>query len=70
MKTKDDSEVGTPALQALLTSSEVAKILRVDRSTLSRWRSQGNGPRVIWLGTGCPRYRHSDVLAWLDGIAS
>ena len=69
MKSKKPA-ADAPALEALLTTVEVAQMLRVDRSTLSRWRSQGLGPRVIWLGVGCPRYRRSDVQDWLEGIAS
>jgi hypothetical protein len=33
----------------LLTTAEVAALLKVNRSTLSRWRSVGIGPRVTWL---------------------
>ena len=28
----------------------VAKVLRVDRSTMKRWRWDGTGPPVTWLG--------------------
>jgi predicted site-specific integrase-resolvase len=35
-------------LSELMTTAEVASLLRVDRSTLSRWRSSGSGPRVTW----------------------
>ena len=41
---------------ALLTTDEVAELLRVNRSTLSRWRSSGLGPRVTWLSPTVPRY--------------
>ena len=57
-------------IPALLTTTEVAKILRVDRSTLSRWRSEGIGPKVIWLGAASPRYRRVDLLAYLEREAS
>jgi hypothetical protein len=36
-------------LPRLMTTAEVASVLRVDRSTLSRWRSSGLGPRVTWV---------------------
>ncbi len=42
----------------------------VNRSTLSRWRAQGVGPRVYWLGKATPRYREEDVLAWLERNAA
>jgi len=57
-------------MPVLLTSAEVAKILRVDRSTLSRWRSEGVGPKVVWLGTSTPRYRRADLLNYLTREAS
>ena len=57
-------------LPQMLRSSEVAKALGVDPATLSRWRSQGVGPRVYWLGKGCPRYREQDVLDWLERHAA
>ena len=53
-------------LPRMLNSTQVAQALGVDPSTLSRWRSQGVGPRVYWLAKSCPRYREDDVLEWLD----
>ncbi len=57
-------------LPKMLNSNEVAQALGVNRSTVSRWRSQGVGPRVYWLGKACPRYREADVLEWLERNAS
>ena len=57
-------------LPRMLNSTQVAQALGVNPSTLSRWRSEGVGPRVYWLGTASPRYREDDVLAWLEGVAS
>ncbi|MGY4721648.1 helix-turn-helix transcriptional regulator [Naumannella halotolerans] len=57
-------------LPVLMTSAEVAKVLKVDRSTLSRWRTAGQGPRVTWLSPSVPRYQRDDVLSWLhDQVA-
>jgi excisionase family DNA binding protein len=50
---------------ALLTEAELAGELRVSRRTLQRWRMEGRGPRWIRVGKA-PRYRRSDVQAWLD----
>jgi predicted DNA-binding transcriptional regulator AlpA len=49
----------------LLTTAEVAALLKVNRSTLSRWRSVGIGPRVTWLTANIPRYQRADVVEWL-----
>jgi predicted DNA-binding transcriptional regulator AlpA len=49
----------------LLTTAEVAALLKVNRSTLSRWRSAGAGPRVTWLTANIPRYQRADVVEWL-----
>jgi hypothetical protein len=57
-------------LQALLTTGEVADLLKVNRSTLSRWRSCGLGPRVTWLSPTVPRYQRTDVADWLRRVAA
>ena len=57
-------------LPQLLNSTQVAKALGVNPSTLCRWRAQGVGPRVYWLGRSCPRYREDDVLDWLERNAA
>ena len=57
-------------LPVLMTTNQVARALRVNPSTLCRWRSVGHGPRVVWLSPSCPRYRRSDVEAWLARSAS
>ena len=54
----------------LMTTSEVARLLRVDRSTISRWRTSGTGPPVTWLSPTTPRYQRAHVLAWLHQAAS
>lgn len=58
------------AIPRMLRSAEVAELLGVNPSTLSRWRTEGKGPRVYWLGPATPRYREDEVLAWLDGTAA
>lgn len=52
---------------SLLTTSEVCDILSVSAPTLSRWRSQGIGPKWVDLGERMPRYRLEDVTAWVEG---
>lgn len=55
---------------ALMKSSEVASYLSVSQATLSRWRTFKTGPTWINLGNlkdPIPRYRQSDLDAWLGG---
>ncbi len=49
----------------LLTSEELAGLLKVPVATLYRWRYQGTGPTAIRVGRHL-RYRRRDVIAWLD----
>lgn len=58
------------SLPALLTSAEVAAWLKVNRSTLSRWGTDGVGPRVTWLSGSIPHYQRQHVIAWLRRAAS
>lgn len=53
-------------MQEVLTIKEVAAMLRVSESTLSRWREAGTGPRFANLD-GIIRYRRDDVLAYTEG---
>ena len=53
-------------LEELLTSREVAALLKVHPSTLSRWRERREGPAWLDVG-GLPRYAVDDVRLWLDG---
>jgi hypothetical protein len=63
-------DLTTSELPELMTTAEVASVLRVDRSTLSRWRSSGSGPRVTWLSSSCPRYQRNDMIEWLKRAAA
>lgn len=53
-----------------LMSEEVAERLRVSPATLCRWRQAGQGPRVTRMSKTCPRYRRSEVLAWLEKVSA
>lgn len=63
------TDVAAP-LPSLMTTAQVAAALQVNRSTLSRWRMSGMGPRVTWLSPSIPRYRRADVLRWIESAAS
>jgi len=55
------------AVSPLMDSREIAAYLKVSESTLSRWRSAGQGPPFLRLG-GIARYRLNAVDAWLRRI--
>jgi predicted DNA-binding transcriptional regulator AlpA len=52
----------------LMTSEAVAEYLHVDKSTLARFRAQGEGPDYIRISNGTIRYRQEDVDAWLRKV--
>ena len=54
----------TDESDAILTEAELAQYLKLSLSTVRRMRYAGTGPAVVWLGAR-PRYRKSDVDAWL-----
>lgn len=58
---------GTIVVSPLMDSREIAAYLKVSESTLSRWRSAGQGPPFLRLG-GIARYRIDVVDAWLAGL--
>ena len=59
METKQEP-ASTVGLRQMLSTNEVARALGVNPSTVCRWRAQGVGPRVYWLGKSCPRYREQE----------
>lgn len=73
MKSQRREGAGRPKvglqMPRLMTSTEVAQVLQVDPSTLSRWRMLGRGPRVVWLSPGSPRYLQADIERWLEKVA-
>ena len=50
----------------IYTEPETADLLRVQPSTLERWRREGTGPTYVRLGGRVVRYRQADLDAWLD----
>ena len=57
-------------LPTFLTTEEVALLLRVNPSTVCRWRLTGKGPQVTWLSDKIPRYQKADVLGWVRQLVS
>jgi hypothetical protein len=62
--THDSGDPATP-LGGLLTSAEVASLIRVPHATLRYWRHIGIGPRSFKMGPKRVLYREEDVLAWV-----
>ncbi len=60
---KDEPKLGMP--EALLSVDDLARILRVPKATIYRWRSTGDGPRGYSIGRYV-RFRWPDVEAWLN----
>ena len=54
---------------ALLSATELAKLLSIDSRTLRRWRHQGRAPKPL-KGQDPLRWRRSDVERWIEGHAA
>ena len=52
--------------ERLLTSREVAELLRVHDNTLRTWRQEGQGPPAVLIGRHW-RYPNGALSTWLDG---
>lgn len=61
-----DRNPAVRGIEVLMTRREVAMLLRVSQSSLSRWARDGVGPPCVWLAPTAPRYRRAEVLAWLE----
>lgn len=55
--------------ERLLTSGEVARLFRVDRTTVNRWAATGHLGAIRTLG-GHRRFRESEVRALLSSLTS
>ncbi|MEQ8827317.1 MAG: hypothetical protein RIC82_06025, partial [Parvibaculum sp.] len=53
---------------ALFTPREAAGVLRKTTRTLERWRSDGKGPRVVFIGR-TPAYRLADLRRFIRDSA-
>ena len=62
------AEPPTPPTRAdlggLMTSAEVAELIRVPHATLRYWRHIGIGPKSFKMGPRRVLYREEDVIAW------
>lgn len=60
----------TVGLDQLLTTNEVARLLRVSRVTLWEWRRKGLVPPPIKVGLNRLRWRAQDVRNYLNQSTS
>lgn len=58
------STTSSPVDPDILTPEEAAAVLKVQPSTLKKWRSRGDGPRFSRKGNMI-RYRRSKIDEWL-----
>lgn len=58
-----------PPYEPLMTTEEVAALLRRSPGTVKNWRHQGRGPRYVTT-EGEVRYWRRDVEAWIDAHRS
>jgi excisionase family DNA binding protein len=52
-------------VQEFLTVDDLARLLRVPKATIYRWRTTGDGPRGYTIGRHV-RFRRAEVEAWLE----
>jgi len=54
------------AVNELLKESNAGRVLGVKGNTLRKWRQLGIGPDYIRLSNRCVRYRHEDLMRFLE----
>jgi predicted DNA-binding transcriptional regulator AlpA len=59
-------EVGFAAGDELVTESRAAELFGVSLRTLQAWRRNGTGPEFVRLSCRSIRYRHADLVAWVN----
>jgi DNA-binding transcriptional MerR regulator len=52
-------------MDRLLTTNEVAELMRLAPETLRYWRWKGMGPKSFRLGSRVV-YRETDVIMWIE----
>jgi hypothetical protein len=62
-----EPEHNTSAVTALLTETDLARVLRVSLATLRKWRVDKRGPRFIKIGP-LVRYQLDDLREWLSSL--
>lgn len=49
----------------LLTTEQLSSEIQMSKRTITKWRSEGKGPKYITIG-GRVRYHRDDVNEWLN----
>lgn len=50
----------------LMNEEEAAELLGFSVRTLQTWRFRGGGPVFIRVSSRCVRYRHEDLVVWIE----
>ncbi|WP_083480319.1 helix-turn-helix domain-containing protein [Loktanella sp. 5RATIMAR09] len=54
------------AREQLLNETQAADILCYSVRALQNWRHRGGGPRFVKVSARSVRYRHSDLIQWIE----
>ena len=49
-----------------LSEGAAGKFIGVTGHAMRKWRQLGIGPEYIRISARCVRYRHNDILRWLE----
>jgi predicted DNA-binding transcriptional regulator AlpA len=52
--------------ERLLNETQAAEILCYSVRALQNWRHRGGGPLFVKVSARSVRYRHSDLIAWIE----
>ena len=58
-----------PAEEQYLSSTQVCRLFGWSKATLDRYRRRPDFPRPIVLNARSLRWRKSQLLAWMEGLA-
>jgi predicted DNA-binding transcriptional regulator AlpA len=56
----------TKTKEQLMNETQAADILCYSVRALQNWRHRGGGPRFVKVSARSVRYRHSDLILWIE----
>jgi predicted DNA-binding transcriptional regulator AlpA len=56
----------TKTKEQLMNETQAADILCYSVRALQNWRHRGGGPRLVKVSARSVRYRHSDLILWIE----